>query len=105
MLASDKLALSVLARFAGWPGESASWPVQVSFRLPLSLFAFCCQSFSSSFVTEVTSSTSKPPRFVLKCHGITERSSFPWVWGLYAELLIMRTFSVSQTVFTTTLNS
>ena len=57
MLAFNKLALSVLAHFAGWPGESASWPVQVSFRLPLSLFAFCCQSFSSSFVTEVTSST------------------------------------------------
>ena len=57
MLAFNKLALSVLARCAGWPGESASWPVQVSFRLPLSLFAFCCQSFSSSFVTEVTSST------------------------------------------------
>lgn len=62
MLASNKLALSVLARFAGWPGESASWPVQLAFRLPLSLFAFCCRSFSSSFVTEVTSS---------KCHGIT----------------------------------
>ena len=56
MLASNKLALSVLARFAGWPGESASWPVQVSFRLPLLLFAFCCRSFSSSFVTEVISS-------------------------------------------------
>ena len=70
MLASDKLALSVLARFTGWPGESASWPVQVSFRLPLSLFAFCCRSFSSSFVTEVTSSTLKPPRFALKCHEI-----------------------------------
>ena len=57
MLAFNKLALSVLARFADWPGESAYWPFRVSFRLPLSLFAFCCRSFSSSFVTEVTSST------------------------------------------------
>ena len=45
MLAFNKLALSVLARFAGWPGESASWPVQVSFRLPLSLFAFAVGHF------------------------------------------------------------
>ena len=45
MLAFNKLALSVLARFAGWPGESASWPVQASFRLPLSLFAFAVGHF------------------------------------------------------------
>ena len=57
MLASNKLALSVLTCLTGWPGESASWPVQVSFGLPLSPFAFCCRSFSPSFVTKVTSST------------------------------------------------
>lgn len=66
MQTSNKLALFVLALFADSPGKS-SWSVRLAFRLPLAIFTRCCLSFSSSFVSDVTSPTLNQPFFAHKC--------------------------------------
>ena len=67
MQTSNKMALFILALLADSPGKS-SWSVRLAFRLPLAIFTRCCLSFSSSFVSDVTSSTLNQP--FLLCHWI-----------------------------------